>query len=672
MTYLLIYPAILLLTALGGARFSGKGAGSPEYLCPQQTGLIRAAACVGIIFHHIAQQITSYGIYRDNPVVIFNDTGFWFTSLFFFFSGYGLVTSLYHKPDYLNRFLQKRLPGVLIPFWVINLLGVLLNISAYGIRYRKAEILYLIFGIRLVNSNGWFFVEITLLYLAFYVLFRLIRNRDAALFLLCLFTLAMMAYSFFQGHDPAGAQVHWFRGEWWYNSTVTFIAGLLFARFRCRRKRGLQEGGASAEGIACQGNAPSVRAYAGMVLLSATLCAVSLYLSIFCVRRYGYYQTGAASFIRYSAWITLLSQMAACLFFAAFVAVLHLRLVIGNRILRFVSSLSRELFLVHGYFVTRIFQSVRMSMFLRFAAVLACSIACCAVLTPCVNFLVRQVTTALLRVSGSVKAWQGAAALKKADTRQGKKNWKARIGACAAVGAAALASAAVCRDLIFRTQYAKELETLRTAKTGDQVQWGRYEMDPARPGRERVPWIVIRREGEHVCLLSEYGLAGSCYRQKHEAVSWEESDLRSLLNSTAFTGMFSRYEKMSMVPFAVREGGDTVFGGAGVSDGGKEDLVSLLTAQQARDVFATDAERVLSITESAWHSGTNADRVSHKKVWYERGYCNSWWWLRGSENDRSITAPIVDMYGSVLADTKYVNKPGGAVRPVIWVNCSAR
>ena len=54
----------------------------------------------------------------------------------------------------------------------------------YGIHYNFRESLENIFGITLINGNGWFIVEIVLLYLLFYALFTLIKNKDVALFLL--------------------------------------------------------------------------------------------------------------------------------------------------------------------------------------------------------------------------------------------------------------------------------------------------------------------------------------------------------------------------------------------------------------------------------------------------------------------------------------------------------
>jgi hypothetical protein len=59
-----------------------------------------------------------------------------------------------------------------------------------------------------------------------------LKNRDIALFLLAVAAVCLIVFSFLQGHDPENGKVHWFRGEWWYNSTICFIYGAFFARFR--------------------------------------------------------------------------------------------------------------------------------------------------------------------------------------------------------------------------------------------------------------------------------------------------------------------------------------------------------------------------------------------------------------------------------------------------------
>ncbi len=520
------------------------------------------------------------------------------------------------------------------------------------------------------------------------MIFRLVRNRDAALVLLCMAVAGIMVFSFFQGHDPVVAKVHWFRGEWWYNSTISFIFGLVFARFRAQAETLFQKG------------------YAVLMGISSVLFVLTLRASIYCVRRYGYYRMDLYTDVVRNSAITLASQMAACIAFVIFVLLLNWKLAVGNRALRFLSGISRDLFLIHGYFVSRVFGSMRMPQYLRYAAVLSCSIACTALLSPCIDYLVRLVARLLLRAAAFVSERLQVAAAGSSDGVQSaainsehvqaaaagssdgvqpaainsehvqaesegssqsvhsavfpgrvwaaEKRKKRRISGKTAVfgvllGGAILLSFSLSRRFLAAREYAEECRTLRQASVGEEVLWGRWETDPGRPGKERLSWTVIAKEPGRVCLLSRFGIAGSYYHRKHEAVSWEESDLRKRMNSEEYTRMFSSYEMKSLLE----------------EDG---DYLTLLTVEQLMDLYPLQQDRVLAVTEAARRQGTNADRLSHYEIWFDQMYCYSWWWLRGAPAEKSITAPIVNMDGSVSMTKKPVNKPSGAVRPVLWVN----
>ena len=654
---LFIYPVLLFLLIFRKARFPERGGGNTGFLCLEQTKMIQAGACVGIVLHHMTQEITFYGSNYRGPVTVFSFMGILFTSLFFFFSGFGLITSVYTREDYLRKFLYTRLPTVLIPFWMVNALGVLLNTAVRGIHWDKAGIWQRVLGITLINSNGWFIIEIAVLYLIFYILFRLIRNRDIALTLLCVATIALMLYSFNQGHDLPGAKVHWFRGEWWYNSTSVFILGILFARFR-----------EEATGF-------FRKHYAVLTPLFAVMTVVTFFISVYCVLRWGYYRED--SLARYSSTVTLISQTTACLTFTVFVLLIHMKIEIGNRALKYMSTLSRELFLIHGYFVSRVFNSMRMNNFLRYAVVLACSIACSAVAAPCAGRIIRETVRLLAWITQFLSAWMKKAGTAVADaaasieaatgipmhlplrgssvTGQNEKLEKKerrlsgkRIAAGSAVCLAALAGLALIRSMNAGREYRNEYRALQAAQVGDEVLWGHYETDTSKMGKERMSWLVVDRDDEAVWLLSKYGIAGNSYHRKHEEVTWEDCDLRKILNSEEYTGIFSRQEKSRMLE----------------TDG---DLVTLLTAQQALEYFQTDEERAMSITKAAKKQGVNADRLSHEKVWFDQNYSYSWWWLRGSPGEKAITAPIIDLDGRLCPAVRPVNKPSGAIRPVIRV-----
>ena len=53
-----------------------------------------------------------------------------------------------------------------------------------------------------------------------------------------------------------------------------------------------------------------------------------------------------------------------------------------------------------------------------------------------------------------------------------------------------------------------------------------------------------------------------------------------------------------------------------------------------------------------------------------KGYRSSWWWLRGNKGEASIYAPVVTVDGNVAKTEKEVNRTGGAIRPVIWLDLS--
>ncbi|MCR5000147.1 MAG: acyltransferase, partial [Lachnospiraceae bacterium] len=365
-----LYPLLLLVLILWGAKVSRKEIAA-EFWSVDQTKMMQGVLCICVVLHHVTQEISSYGSRNVGPITWFSDIGFLFTGIFFFISGYGLVTNLLHRPDYLKHFIPKRLGAVLIPFWFVNLLLVMAGIFIFGDHKTTLRGVMEVFGLRLVNSNGWYIVEIVLFYLMFYLLCYCIKNKDVALVLLSVFALAIIRYAFFTGHDPTGQNATWFRGEWWYNATIMFVVGLWYARFR-EKANGVLE-----------------RGYKVILPVVAILTVASMYASRYVLGRYGYYHEQLA-FGHRDALITLLVQCVSCVIFTLLVVLLNMRITIGNPILRYLSKISMTLFLVHGFFVHRVFAEVHMSDFLRYAAILATGIACASIVAPVTRFLSKQ------------------------------------------------------------------------------------------------------------------------------------------------------------------------------------------------------------------------------------------------------------------------------------------
>ena len=155
--------------------------------------------------------------------------GVLFVGIFFFFSGYGLYTSLKTKENYLKGFLKKRLVTVLVPFFTCNSLFVA-SICVEGAKLAPIDVAILMSGWYLLNSHMWYIIEIAILYLLFFAIYRLIKNRTAATVVMALAVAGMMTGSLLLNHGEDYSCSRWFMGEWWYNASFLFVVGIIFSK----------------------------------------------------------------------------------------------------------------------------------------------------------------------------------------------------------------------------------------------------------------------------------------------------------------------------------------------------------------------------------------------------------------------------------------------------------
>ena len=150
-----------------------------EYLCVKSTSGLRGFLALGIIFHHLSPWVTTGSEFSN-----FSYMGAYIVSIFFFLSAYGLYNQNENKKNYLDKFLVTRLSKILLPFFAVSLIYLLY-------RFVDGQLLDLNFFISLFKNgstiifNGWFVNIIILMYLF-----------------------------------------------WWYNSTLAFILGLIWAKYQ--------------------------------------------------------------------------------------------------------------------------------------------------------------------------------------------------------------------------------------------------------------------------------------------------------------------------------------------------------------------------------------------------------------------------------------------------------
>lgn len=184
-----------------------------DYLDVKSTTGLKGFLSLGIVFHHLSQWVTT-GIEFSN----FNYMGTYIVSVFFFLSGYGLYVQNKIKENYLDNFLVKRLSRIFIPFVFIssiyliyrNLNGQELTISFFVNLFKKGST---------VIYNGWFVDIIILMYIFFYISFKMFSNRTISILIN---TILIVVYIILA--------IRLEYGFWWYNSSLPFVLGLLWAK----------------------------------------------------------------------------------------------------------------------------------------------------------------------------------------------------------------------------------------------------------------------------------------------------------------------------------------------------------------------------------------------------------------------------------------------------------
>ena len=176
-----------------------------------------------IIFHHVSQKITTGENFSN-----FEYMGRYIVALFFFLSGYGLYFQYSNNATYMENFLRKRLARILIPFTVFIIiyviyratLGEVVNVDFFLSFWRDhSNIVY----------NGWFVNSIIVLYVIFYVSFKM-KDSKSSFYMLTLLTLVYIFLKAYQNH-----------GDWEYVSIMAFLLGIFWMKNRISIDKYIEE-----------------------------------------------------------------------------------------------------------------------------------------------------------------------------------------------------------------------------------------------------------------------------------------------------------------------------------------------------------------------------------------------------------------------------------------------
>ena len=285
-----------------------------DYLGVKSTSGLKGFLALGIVFHHLSQWVTT-GVVFSN----FGYMGTYIVSVFFFISGYGLYVQNNRKEDYLDNFLSKRLSKILTPF---------IAISSIYLIYRSinGQVLSSLFFIDLFRKgstviyNGWFVDIIILMYVFFYISFKIFSNRTISILINTILIVVYIVLA-----------IRLEYGFWWYNSSLPFVLGLLWAK----NKNSIDE---------------ILNRYYFMILVCITgLLFIShqydiVYKKLHLVDSYSY------------AFLANIDNVIFTIFFILIVR----KIDFSNKYLLFLGKISFELYMIHGlvmsifgkYFVT--------------------------------------------------------------------------------------------------------------------------------------------------------------------------------------------------------------------------------------------------------------------------------------------------------------------------------
>lgn len=298
-----IYYPLLILLILPGCKWFKKGSWNEEALSLSQSKALQGFCSVCVMLHHIGQKTCAPWLPSEviTPgLECFVSIGYLLVSVFLFFSGFGLYKSYQDKPDYLQGYFGRR---CFHPILVL----LLTTLAMVAVRSRLGEKVsfsgpFHLTGPVMLNGYSWFVYTLLIFYVLFYLAFKYFKSKKSAT--LCVL-IGVFLYIFFCDW--------WMYGTWWYNSSLSFAVGILFARYETRLIQ-------------------NMRKYYMLYLPAASACTCVFFAL-------GYHTQNA--FVQMSASCT----------FVILLLLLNMKLKIGNKLLTILGNITLEFYLLHGIFL---------------------------------------------------------------------------------------------------------------------------------------------------------------------------------------------------------------------------------------------------------------------------------------------------------------------------------
>ena len=321
-----------------------------EYLSVESTSGLRGFLALGIIFHHLSPLVKSGEEFSN-----FSYMGTYIVSIFFFLSAYGLYVQNESRENYLDNFLVKRLSKIIVPFFIISLIYIFY-------RFVNGQLIDLNFFINLFKQgstiiyNGWFVDIIILMYIFFYISFKLFQNKFLSIVLNTIFIICYICLAIKLGYN-----------FWWYNSALAFAIGLIWAKNQNKIDRVLE------------------KYYFIVIILVTVLLFVSHKYDV--LLKYLHLEDS------YS--YALAANLDNIIFTIYFIIVFLKKINFSNVYLTLIGRISFELYMIHGLVISmlgKIFVSSRVNDVLFTLFVLIVSLIFAWIINKIINVIIQKVS----------------------------------------------------------------------------------------------------------------------------------------------------------------------------------------------------------------------------------------------------------------------------------------
>ncbi len=209
---------LLIIVCCYRSEFSGKRRIFDDYMSRDRTTSIKGIFAVIIVLSHLLQYVSLREAGDVYARSIISNIGQLMVTVFFFYSGYGIVESCKRNQDYMKCFFRNRFLKTLVHFDLAIILFAVVNLLM-GKPNKLSTFLWALTGWKGIGNSNWFIFCTLVLYLLTIPVFILLRkHRPEAVGAMWILTLGFIVFLRTSGKD-----------SWWYNTLLCYPLGMLWS-----------------------------------------------------------------------------------------------------------------------------------------------------------------------------------------------------------------------------------------------------------------------------------------------------------------------------------------------------------------------------------------------------------------------------------------------------------